>query len=64
VKTLLKGEKMAAKKWLADPENKKWIMDIVKWLIIIVLGVIAFRITNGVINKLAPQRKPPTIIRR
>ena len=55
---------MAAKKWLADPENKKWIMDIVKWLIIIVLGVIAFRITTGVINKLAPQRKPPTIIRR
>jgi hypothetical protein len=43
---------MKVKKWLADPENKKWIMDIVKWLIIIVLGVIAFRITNGIINNL------------
>lgn len=53
---------MKVEKWLADPETKKWMMDIAKWLIIIVLGTIAFRITNGVINKLAePQRKPITI---
>ncbi|MHC4070106.1 MAG: hypothetical protein ACYS18_07180 [Planctomycetota bacterium] len=41
---------METRKWLADPENKKWIMDIVKWLIIIALGVIVFRVVNGVID--------------
>lgn len=57
----MKGDKMKVKKWLADPEAKRWMMEIIKWLVIIILGTIAFRITNGVINKLAEFFFPTTL---